>query len=317
MTWTCPRCETVNQDNLDVCEVCDTKRVKAAAPAVSAPIGSVPISPPLPTATSSRSLKRNLACYSILALTGLILFNLFVVSILGAIFVYSKFGVGPNSVQVVSAITSTETQAVASLVVTATPQSEFSTATHEPTVTLRPTHTPRPISTNSLVRATPSPEACALVPAGLFSNIWRQFRNELGCPLTAEQAIQDAEQTFQGGHLFWRSDVDLYYAIYDGGKLTHGNWAVYSRHFGYIDNCPGDPPTGLSKPISGFGDIWCYLGGTTSPLGWATDHEYGFLPAQGIRIQDFQNGLVFQDSDGVQHNLVYVLSESGFSRMNP
>jgi uncharacterized protein with LGFP repeats len=147
--------------------------------------------------------------------------------------------------------------------------------------------------------------------------LWAQYP-QLGCPNDArEKSINDAEQKFQNGHLFWRGDRDHYYVIYDGNGSTSGSWTSVGRQTGYIQNCSGGAPGGLVKPTSGFGDIWCALGGANSPLGWALDREYGFVAGQGVLVQDFQNGVIFQDSDGAQRNLAYVLTQTGFYRRTP
>ena len=186
------------------------------------------------------------------------------------------------------------------------------------TLTPSPTLTLSPAATST---ATPAPThagpQCSISVTGRYASLWSQYP-QLGCPLSAnEKSIQDAEQKFQNGHLFWRADIDRFYVIYDGGGATFGSWASYSRQTGAIQNCPENAPGGLAKPTSGFGDVWCALGGGNSPLGWALDREYGFVAGQGIRVQDFEKGVIFQDSDSVQRNLVYVLTNSGFYRVSP
>lgn len=199
---------------------------------------------------------------------------------------------------------------------TATPsQIPSSTKTVPPTTTRPPTATRTPTRP---VTPTAAPLSCATVVTGRYFYLWAEYQDRLGCPLSAtERGIQDAEQVFQNGHLFWRADIDRYYAIFDGGGATFGQWVTYRKQPGAIQNCPENAPSGLWKPVSGFGDIWCAIGGVNSGLGWATDREYGFQPAQGINIQDFDRGVIFQDSDGVQRELVYVLTPTGFYRVVP
>ena len=160
-----------------------------------------------------------------------------------------------------------------------------------------------------------SPPRCALTPSGAFADVWSRFQTELGCP-TAERprAIQDAEQPFQNGHMFWRGDVDVVYVIYDGTGATTGTWVQYPGKYneGGALQCTAAPPSGLYKPVRGFGNVWCGLGGTSALIGWGLDAERGFGAGQGVvRVQDFERGVIFQDSDGAGRNLVYVLFNDG------
>lgn len=190
-----------------------------------------------------------------------------------------------------------------------------STRTAIPAQEVRPTETVTPTETSIQ-----NGVSCGITVTGRYARLWVQYQSDLGCPFSStEQGVQDAEQKFEHGHMFWRADIDRYYVVYDGGGITYGAWASYSRTMGAIQNCPEEPPAGLRKPISGFGDIWCVLGGANSPTGWAVDQEYGFVPKQGISVQDFEHGVIFQDSDGApdQKNLVYVLTGTGFYRVSP
>jgi len=193
------------------------------------------------------------------------------------------------------------------------------TQTPRPTLTNTPTPTPTtsntPITPTLIPSATPVAVACAITPAGAYANLWSKYQAELGCPKSAQlKFIQDAEQLFQNGHMFWRGDVDVFYVVYDGGGATQGGWARYAGKYneGGLVNCPDNPPTGLVKPIRGFGNVWCGLGGTNAGIGWALDQEYGFSASNGsVRAQDFEKGVIFQDSDGVRRGLVYMLFNTG------
>jgi hypothetical protein len=217
------------------------------------------------------------------------------------------------------------TEAEADRLATGTARSELTAVAATQTAAARPTNTPRPTATLRVSRPTATPVVnatapvgsnCSITVTGRFARLWEKYRSTLGCPFNAsEKGISDAEQRFQGGHMFWRQDTDRYYVVYDAGGAS-GSWAVYSRATG--GNCSESPPAGYWKPTSGFGDVWCTkLGGSTSTLGWALDHEYGFVSSQGIRVQDFQFGTIFQDSDGANRNLVYVLMRTGFAREAP
>ncbi len=191
------------------------------------------------------------------------------------------------------------------------------TVTHAPTpsATLPPPFTPRPPPART---ATPS---CAVLIGGAFARLWTQHQADLGCALSAEPAfIQDAEQAFQNGHMFWRADLDVFYVVYDAGGAAQGNWSLFPGKYneGGLAACPEAAPPGLVKPIRGFGNVWCGLGGASAAIGWGLDAEFGYTGAQGVRAQDFERGVIFQDSDGVQRGLAYVLVNSGrFVRAAP
>ena len=97
--------------------------------------------------------------------------------------------------------------------------------------------------------------------------------------------------------MFWRSDIDAYYVIYDGGGASQGIWGYYGGKYntGGLGACTESAPPGLFKPASGFGNVWCALGGANATIGWGLDREYGFVTGQGVvRVQDFQDGVIFQ-----------------------
>jgi len=198
------------------------------------------------------------------------------------------------------------------------------TTLHIPTAIPTATPTQRPTSTHTPTLPPPTLTAtaasCAISVTGRYARLWSQYHDQLGCPYSASQITipSVAEQPFQSGHLFWRSDTDRYYAIYDGGGATSGGWAVYGNKPGAIQNCADHlPPGGYYKPASGFGDVWCFVGSANSSLGWALAPERGFVGGQGVNAQDFEKGSIFQDSDGVARNLVYVLIGAGFYRVSP
>ncbi len=208
------------------------------------------------------------------------------------------------------------------------------TVTASATVPPSPTWTPMPraSATQAVSVATPDPgrgaSSAAATPCdqsvtGRFAALWVREQPDLGCPRRAAEAhaIQDAEQVFQNGHMLWRADLDVYYVIYDGGGAREGNWSSFGTKYndGGLASCTEEAPAGLVKPRSGFGNVWCALGGGAAAIGWALDQEYGFGAGRGsVYVQDFERGVIFQDSDGVNQNLVYVLFTGGrFVRTTP
>jgi serine/threonine-protein kinase len=211
---------------------------------------------------------------------------------------------------------------------TSTPISEPATAEPLPTNTLSPTDmpvsptdTPVPPTatlappTSTPVPPTPTVPPCPFAAQGLFADLWQTYRIQLGCPLYPQvQVIQDAEQAFQAGHMFWRADNDYAYVVFE-----QGGWAGTYRSFtdkwneGDPDfSCPATPPPGLVQPKRGFGKVWCELGGASSPTGWALAEEVGRGPGNGDpAVQDFERGMILSDSDGRSTHRAYVFFPDG------
>jgi hypothetical protein len=179
------------------------------------------------------------------------------------------------------------------------------TDTPAPTPTPTPTHTPTPTS----------PPPCAVQAQGLFAGLWQTYRNRLGCPLYAQpKAIQDAEQAFDNGHMFWRSDNDRAYAVYEKGP-QNGTFQAYTGMWSEGDpeySCSASPPPGKIQPKRGFGAVWCALGGPSASIGWGLGEEVGFGPGNGDPlVQDFERGTIFRDSDGRSTGRAYVFFADG------
>ncbi len=149
-----------------------------------------------------------------------------------------------------------------------------------------------------------------------FAYIWDLYREYLGCPTGSEFIVpQIAEEAFEGGHLFWRSDNGAVYVIYDQDPYrsypagvwfqipSSWRWDGHSNPNGIGLN----PPSGYVEPVRGFGWLWrTYLGGPSGDLGWALDKEYGF--ANLAKVQSFENGLIFKGSS----DRVYALLPYGY-----
>jgi hypothetical protein len=137
----------------------------------------------------------------------------------------------------------------------------------------------------------------------------------LGCPLGEPRTLSTiAEESFEGGHLFWTRDTDQVYIIYDrqkdGTELTEGQWQLVPPEWKWDGSNPDGvgltPPPGLVEPKRGFGWLWrTHLGGPDGPLGWALDREYGFDNTG--QAQQFEQGLMFKGSS----DRVYVLLNNG------
>lgn len=213
-------------------------------------------------------------------------------------------GETPSATLVPSVVVETETPTPTA---TATP-TETPTPSDTPTPSGAPTHTPTPT-------ITPTPEPtpdCAFGPEGEFAELWEDYKVQLGCPLYPEpKAIQDAEQPFENGHMFWREDLRHIYVVYEQGPLE-GTRQVYSDEWeegdpDYSCAAPAPPPE-REQPKRGFGLVWCDLGGAEAEIGWALEEEMGFFEGQGDPLaQDFDSGVVFRDSAGTVNGEAYVL----------
>ena len=194
-----------------------------------------------------------------------------------------------------------------------TDTAEAPTDTSEP-----PTDTPEPPTNTPTATATRTPTAtptpCAFTPQGLFAGLWQTYRDKLGCPLTKDPAvIQDAEQPFDNGHMFWRQDNDYAYVVYEKGAST-GSYQAFTDLWSEGDPdyaCTASPPPGKVQPKRGFGVVWCNLGGASAAIGWGLQEEAGFGPGYGDPlVQQFQRGFIFRDSDGKTQGLAYVFFRS-------
>ncbi|MFC2023524.1 hypothetical protein ACFLT5_02170, partial [Chloroflexota bacterium] len=176
-----------------------------------------------------------------------------------------------------------------------------------------PTDTPvPPTATPVPPTATPSPTpGCAFDAQGAFSGLWNAYKSKLGCPSYQNpKSINDAEQAFQSGHMFWRQDNDRAYVVYEQGpqngtqKSFTGMWSAGDPEY----SCAAPPPpVGHVQPVRGFGAVWCALGAENAAIGWGKGDEAGFWPGYGDPlVQDFQHGMIFRDSDGTTHGLAYV-----------
>jgi len=190
---------------------------------------------------------------------------------------------------------------------TDTPESPTFTPQAPTDTTEPPTDTPTATATPT---SSPTPTPCAFLPQGAFAALWQTYRDELGCPQYQDpELIQDAEQPFDNGHMFWRQDNDRIYVVYEQGASS-GSWKTFGNIWSEGDpeySCSASPPPGKIQPKRGFGAAWCDLGGATAAIGWGLQEEAGFGPGYGDPlVQQFENGFIFRDSDGTTKGLAYV-----------
>ncbi len=185
---------------------------------------------------------------------------------------------------------------------------------------------PSPVTVESTAQ-TPSPLSCSTGIAPEFQGFWNGYRSEMGCPAGGPVVIPTlAEQLFEGGRMFWRSDTDEVYVVYDhrpeGTELSAGNWQ--NPRWPWDGSHPNgiglSPPPGRVEPVRGFGWLWRRrMGGAVGPLGWALDQEHGY---DGVgRAQQFENGLAFKGSGDETYALLndgrFFVQDPGKSRQQP
>jgi len=144
---------------------------------------------------------------------------------------------------------------------------------------------------------TPPPSGCAITPVLGFGRVWSTYSNvssRLGCPTAAEVSVWSAEESFEGGYMFWRDDTDTIYVFYNNGTWQSftDTWTAGEQEW----DSSIVPPYGLFQPKRGFGKVWRNNPSVRSTLGWATTEERGF---QGS-AQSFKGGtMLFSNVRGI------------------
>ncbi|MEJ2747879.1 MAG: hypothetical protein P8183_08210 [Anaerolineae bacterium] len=104
-------------------------------------------------------------------------------------------------------------------------------------------------------------------------------------PVQAQQSVSvttyAAYQEFEHGFMVWRED--------SGEILAFARWpnVVYrfpEASYDHLANnpAPEEPPSGLVKPIRGFGRVWGNFSYVRSRLGWGTISEFGYTATASI-----------------------------------
>jgi hypothetical protein len=145
--------------------------------------------------------------------------------------------------------------------------------------------TPPPVPTP----APPYP-GCSITPVLGFGRVWNTYpnvRSKLGCPTEVEKGVWAAEESFQGGYMFWRDDTKVIYVLYNNGTWQSFNdtWTTGQPE----TDTSIVPPPGYYQPKRGFGKVWRDNSSVRSTLGWATTEERGFYAS----VQQFSGGLMF------------------------
>ena len=169
------------------------------------------------------------------------------------------------------------TAQAAALLPTAAPP----TATPEPTFTPLPTPTPR----------------CPIVE-GPFAGEWAAHEERLGCALDQPLSHSGAEERFEFGIMFWRSDrIDYAQALV---AFNNGTWRIF-EHTPFVEGSPefkcanaSTPPECPPTPKRGFGMMWCDISAIRGGLGNAVECERAY---DGLQ-QEFQRGFLLRTASG-------------------
>ena len=174
----------------------------------------------------------------------------------------------------------------------------------------------------------PTPTLAPCLPAqGLFKNLWQRYQDRLGCPLSGWQSDHSfgpytfGEMPFQHGHMFWyKGPPKTMWVVYGSGRgawTGSGQWSEYADTWEEGDpefSCPPERPY-PEQPKDGFGKVWCDHPEVRTGLGWGLermrDQDRESPGASVYRLQRFEGGFVFRDSDGWTHSLAYVFFDDG------
>ena len=141
------------------------------------------------------------------------------------------------------------------------------------------------------------PYGCAIMPILGFGRVWSTYSNVnsgLGCPTEMEKGVWAAEESFQGGYMFWRQDWPYIYVLYN-----NGTWQGYSDTWTSAEpewDPAIVPPPGYYQPKRGFGKVWRDNSAVRNGLGWATTEERGFYAS----VQPFDRGtMLWSNARGI------------------
>lgn len=161
---------------------------------------------------------------------------------------------------------------------------------------------------------TPTPQRslsaveCPPIGPTYFAGLWSDHRvGLLGCP-TDGRRVMMAEQLFEGGRMFWRSDIASIYALPANQPYARfdDTWDDSQPAYGCPEFGPSEtPPT----PQRGFGKVWCNNPSLREALGNATGAE----TLAEANVQEFEDGLIFQPDGGAVYMLEF--GSNGWERV--
>ena len=140
---------------------------------------------------------------------------------------------------------------------------------------------------------------CPVVPKRGFGLVYSsspETQQRLGCAVSEEKALVLAQEAFESGQVFWRSDSRHIYVL-----SSKGTWKLHKDTWAETDppTPTPAPPEGKFAPIRGIGKLWREDLTVRATLGWATEVERGYSGA----IQDFEEGVMIWSDRKVIHVL--------------
>jgi len=107
--------------------------------------------------------------------------------------------------------------------------------------------------------------------------------------------------------MLWREDQRMIYVIANDHtwRKIADNWVEGMP----AESCPDVAPSGLVKPIRGFGYVWCNAAGIKNLVGWATEDEHGY----DTQFQAFEGGEMMRG----ENNAIYILLHNGWWQSYP
>jgi hypothetical protein len=94
----------------------------------------------------------------------------------------------------------------------------------------------------------------------------------------APTAVNSSIQCFESGYMLWRSDTEMIYVLTNRGDSGRAE-AFTKPEYATLSEPSDEPPSGLVRPILGFGRVWQNLPGVRDELGWATSAENYYTAA--------------------------------------
>lgn len=201
-----------------------------------------------------------------------------------------------------------------------TPESGRAVAAVPPALTAEPAGTSR-VSPTPAPPAAPGPASiaatseitggtsvsttvqCPVAPKRGFGLVYSsspEIRQRLGCAVSEEKALVLAQEAFESGQVFWRSDSRHIYVL-----SSKGTWKLHKDTWAETDppTPTPAPPEGKFAPIRGIGKLWREDLTVRATLGWATEVERGYSGA----IQDFEEGVMIWSD----RKVIYALYADG------
>jgi hypothetical protein len=119
---------------------------------------------------------------------------------------------------------------------------------------------------------------------------------------------------------FFEGDDPKIYVTYGSGGQRwtgSGKWEVYAATWQEGDpdfSCAQERPY-PEQPVGSFGRVWCDYPQVREALGWGVDRmrdQDRESPGEAVyRLQLFEKGFIFRDSDGWTHDVAYVFFDNG------